>query len=288
MKKAVFVTIVAVTLVISCTPNVDPVPSPPPTPPVQTRFFLSKIISTTLSGQPVRTLDCIYGITPATTELISYYHYSMGYDTVNKLPKSFMFVSDNSNSYSAVYNASLLPVGGRKTSAFTGGNPASNTSNSDSLIYKTLNGRIIAMTVCNRSYFSYSPGGSGSSTDTSARVTISYINDNISKIHVDYSNGATRDLEYIYGTQKSPFYEARLKHLLNPDDDKLLELDRHFIDLFVTNEIISINKSETLSNGMKKNEKMDFSYTYNSAGYPLTAQASSSTGTILTQTFQYK
>ena len=281
MKPPILLIVLVILVLNACTHNTEE-PSTPVDTPVKTS--LRTIVTTSASGTDSLLLSHYHN-----TDMIdnlSSTHFT--YDTVRQL---LISIGRYINLFAQTirYDVNGLPIGGRINNDYYGGTGGSYQYDSDSVIYRLQGTRITEMILCNHKHTPSGPFPPTLSTDTSLRITISYTNDNPQNIHAAYANGASYDLAYTYGTHKSPLYRSRIKFMVSPNDTyNLFLLSGHYIDFFAANDVLSIKRTGVTANGVSSFEKIDFLYTYNSAGYPLTAQATFGTGKTLSQQFLYE
>ncbi|MCW3119349.1 MAG: hypothetical protein JWM28_3431 [Chitinophagaceae bacterium] len=272
-KPVLFIAGLLSVVFISCTPNAEQ-----PAPATPTKYYLSKVYATMQSGQ-VYTSEWILG---KANEVIYRNPYSYNYDSVTGGPRYMAYVLPPAGRSWTIAYANGLPAGGSKSeNSYAGGTGYT-------IAYTTQNGRITEMLHHSPRGYSVGPFPPTSSTDTTIRASMNYVNDNVSKISVAFKNGFSRVLEYTYGTNKSPLVDQRLKFLFNPEDDEFLSFTNHYIDFFSTNEILSIKMAITKPNGVVTVESATYQYTYNKEGYPLTVKGTLSSGEVFTQVFEYK
>ena len=269
-------------------PGCRPDPMPVPTPVVPSGpYYLKEITTTPAGGTPVTAMWTHYYLN--FPQFVTYAYDNYKYDTVSLLLTEIYFTGGTSATGQVFkYDASRLPVGAKKNYSFYGATGGSEYTTSDSVIYKVENGKITEAITCNHRRSSFAPGGNTFSTDTTVRVTISYVNDNPYKIHIVNTGGNMIDLEYTWGSKKSPLLDSKIKYLLNPDDAPLQSSTTQYVTLFASNELTGIKKTITAPNGTITTDRVDFVYTYNDAGYPVTAQGTQLNGVVFSQQFLYK
>jgi hypothetical protein len=273
-----------ITAITSCTPGVGPTPAQAP---ISTAALYLTKVTTTMSASYVYSIEWRrYSGIPS---LVAFSNDSYFYDTANLLLNKTEYLG---NGYGTIrtflYGASLIPASGRRTFSSWAGTGGSFYSNSDSMLYRVENGRVTGINFCNHRHLSYAPHDTTFSPDTTSRVTISYNNVNPSRIHIANSDGSGMDLEYSWGTKKSPLYNSKRKYLLNPDQDRFEYLREHYVALFADNEVLSIKKTVISANGTISSDRVDFVYTYNDAGYPISSKGTMASGATFTQLFEYQ
>lgn len=241
---------------------------------VPQKYYLTKIANTSAPGSnPIVTVAGAYN---DEWKPISLYAYSA--TTVNGLLTSLIAPpSPTGTAYTFVYNNNVPALGLR---VFT----STGYTFTDSLRYSTDNNRVSRLAVYKRVDTRVQPPIV--SNDTLERYIVSYYSDGSpSRVYVQYSNFSSVEMEFTYGTHKSPFYENRLNYLLLPEFT-LASMLTHAVTLFTAHEVTAIKRT-TVNGSITVVDNVSYTYQYNAEGYPVSAKISGDVYSGYTQVFEY-
>lgn len=181
--------------------------------------------------------------------------------------------------YKINYDVNHLPLSGSRRYSYS---PSSKESSPlrvlDSVSYKTVNREVTEIKFFDRKEYNMWTGALySSSTDTSSKYTINYLNGNIQKIKSSEQYGKTIEQEFTYGTKKGVLSAARLKFFLDPIAP---------VRLYALNELLKHQVNIPKENLVKETI---YEYSYDEQGYPLTSKVSGSgVSNNYSQVFKYK
>ena len=291
MKPAYFAIIAAMPFFFpSCskTDGPNPLPVNDSIAPIGYKAYVNKVTGAGDQSTVVY-FQCIYGVDNSVTYIgggysLLNFSYS-GTQSINMFRYTEAPTSARTE-YTIVYDSANQPQWGIRTviagePPYSGPSraPSSATIFLDSIRYKTVGGNITEIRFFDRrsatSHYPNFPSSTGAYLDTTLTIAgtletyqLSYLNDNITKIHSEDRAGKIIDREYTYGTKKGMMYDIRLSPMIAPD--LILQypsLGLGMLFSFSKNDLLLIKNTFVSENN--RTETTSLAYTYNKYEYPV-------------------